>query len=76
VVGIRRGWDGLLQLDPDEPSTLTNGTIELNRQNTRTIDRTDGTFLHTSHVDPSRIAQNHLPNFLRQRADLTRSVDR
>jgi ATP-dependent phosphofructokinase / diphosphate-dependent phosphofructokinase len=64
VVGIRRGWAGLLQLDPDQPSTLPNETIELNRQNTRTIDRTGGTFLHTSRVDPAHVSQDRVPRFL------------
>src|SRR5215471_11645476 len=71
VVGIRRGWAGLLQLDPDQPSTLSSGTLELNRQNTRTIDRTGGTFLHTSRLDPARIRPDKLPTFLAQRPDLT-----
>ena len=72
VVGIRRGWAGLLQLDPDQPSTLSSGTLELNRQNTRTIDRTGGTFLHTSRLDPSRISADRVPDFLQRRGDLTR----
>jgi 6-phosphofructokinase 1 len=72
VVGIRRGWDGLVQLDPDQPSTLASGTLELNRQNTRTIDRTGGTFLHTSRLDPSRVSADQLPASLLQRGDLTR----
>lgn len=69
VVGIRRGWAGLLNLDPDEPSTLSSGTLELNRQNTRTIDRTGGTFLHTSRVDPLRMPREAVPSFLQQSGD-------
>lgn len=72
VVGIRRGWAGMLQLDPDHPDTLNTATLELNRQNTRTIDRTGGTFLHTSRLDPSRLPPDRVPASLRQRADLTR----
>jgi 6-phosphofructokinase 1 len=75
VVGIRRGWAGLLELNPDEPDTLANGTIELNRQNTRTIDRSGGTFLHTSRVDPAHMRPDKVPDFLAERADLSRSVD-
>jgi 6-phosphofructokinase 1 len=70
VVGIRRGWAGLLELDPDDPATLGSGTLELNRQNTRTIDRSGGTFLHTSRVDPSRVPADRLPGFLTRRGDL------
>jgi 6-phosphofructokinase 1 len=74
VVGIRRGWAGLLQLDPDEPETLNAGTLELNRQNTRTIDRSGGTFLHTSRVDPSRVRAERLPPFLAERQVLARPL--
>jgi ATP-dependent phosphofructokinase / diphosphate-dependent phosphofructokinase len=28
VVGIRRGWAGLLELDPEDPATLAVGTLE------------------------------------------------
>jgi 6-phosphofructokinase 1 len=65
VVGIRRGWAGMLELDPDRPDTLASGTLELNRQNTRTIDRSGGTFLHTSRVDPSHVRGDRLPDVLR-----------
>jgi 6-phosphofructokinase 1 len=75
VVGIRRGWAGLLELNPDQPDTLANGTLELNRQNTRTIDRTGGTFLHTSRVDPAHVRPDKLPGFLVQRPDLSRAAD-
>ncbi|HLZ26855.1 MAG TPA: 6-phosphofructokinase [Chloroflexota bacterium] len=71
VVGIRRGWAGLLELDPEDPATLSVGTLELNRQNTRTIDRSGGTFLHTSRVDPGRVRSDRLPRFLVGRGDLT-----
>jgi 6-phosphofructokinase 1 len=74
IVGIRRGWGGLLGLDPDDPETLNAGTIELNRQNTRTIDRSGGTFLHTSRVDPSRVPPDRLPSFLRQRGERARQM--
>jgi 6-phosphofructokinase 1 len=61
VVGIRRGWAGMLQLDPAELASLSQGTLELNRQNTRTIDRSGGTFLHTSRLNPARLHREQLP---------------
>jgi ATP-dependent phosphofructokinase / diphosphate-dependent phosphofructokinase len=65
VVGLRRGWGGLLEMNPDDEVTLQSGSLELNRQNTRTIDRTGGTFLHTSRVDPGHVAPTRMPAFLR-----------
>jgi len=60
VVGIRRGWKGLthLNLANDPDSTYTR---ELTRENTRTIDRTGGTVLHTSRTNPRRMAQSKVP---------------
>jgi ATP-dependent phosphofructokinase / diphosphate-dependent phosphofructokinase len=58
VIGIRRGWAGLLELDPDDPGSLVTHTIELYKYNTRTIDRTGGTFLHTSRTNPGNVRKD------------------
>ena len=55
VVGIRRGWEGLTHVDLQDPASRTRYVLPLNRQNTRTIDRTGGTYLHTSRTSPSRM---------------------
>ncbi len=55
VVGFKRGWWGPLHYNPDDPETHDQCTIKLNKQNTRTIDRSGGTFLHTSRTNPSRV---------------------
>src|SRR5437667_5536950 len=47
VVGIRRGWEGLTQVDLQDPASRARYELPLNRQNTRTIDRTGGTSVHT-----------------------------
>ncbi len=65
VVGIRRGWAGLLEFNPDDPSSCDRCVIELNKQNTRTIDRTGGTFLHTSRTNPGKVRPHDIPDFLR-----------
>ena len=58
VIGIRRGWEGLVQMTgPDDPTYIRT----LDRDNTRTIDRTGGTILHTSRTNPSHVAQSNLP---------------
>lgn len=40
VIGIRKGWEGLLNFDPDNPSTRGDNTIELTKLRVRDIDRT------------------------------------
>lgn len=64
VLGIRRGWRGLLMLDPEDPSSLAACTVKLDNAVVRTIDRTGGTFLHTSRTNPGRVSADELPPFL------------
>jgi len=64
VVGIRRGWGGLLACNPDDPETIAANTVVLDRRTVRTIDRTGGTFLHTSRTKPSRVSLADTPDFL------------
>lgn len=52
VVGFRRGWDGLLRIDPDDPASISAYTYKLDREAVRGIDRMGGTILHTSRCDP------------------------
>jgi ATP-dependent phosphofructokinase / diphosphate-dependent phosphofructokinase len=62
VVGIRRGWEGLTHINFDDPASVARYTIPLTRENTRTIDRTGGTFLHSSRTNPSQMKK--IPAFL------------
>jgi ATP-dependent phosphofructokinase / diphosphate-dependent phosphofructokinase len=57
VVGIRRGWEGLTHVDLDDPASRARYLTPLDRDNTRTIDRTGGTILHTSRANPSRVRE-------------------
>ena len=63
VIGIRRGWEGLThlrmgaQLDPEYVRLL-------DRNNTRGIDRTGGTMLHTSRTNPAKMRRAALPAHL------------
>jgi 6-phosphofructokinase 1 len=52
IVGLRRGWQGVLEVDPDDPASLTLNSLALDRNSVRGIDRTGGTILHTSRTDP------------------------
>jgi len=67
VVGIRRGWDGLLSYNPDDPASFGNNIVELNKSLVRTIDRSGGTFLHTSRTNPSAVKFEHTPDFLKSK---------
>jgi 6-phosphofructokinase 1 len=64
VVGFRRGWGGLLYTNPDDPASIAENTIDLTPSNVRTVDRTGGTFLHTSRTNPGRVRTAEIPDFL------------
>jgi 6-phosphofructokinase 1 len=65
VLGIRRGWAGLLNYNPDDPQDREKHIIALTRLNTRTIDRSGGTVLHTSRTNPANVRVRDIPPFLR-----------
>ncbi len=62
VAGIRLGWKGLTDLNFDDPESKKRYILPLTRENTRTIDRSGGTFLHTSRTNPSKMKK--VPQFL------------
>ena len=64
VLGIRRGWDGLLTHNLDDPVTTEENFRPLDPQIVRTIDRTGGTMLHTSRTNPQRVRRKEVPEFL------------
>src|SRR5437763_1357896 len=57
VLGIRRGWEGLTHIDLSDPASKAHYVLPLNRENTRTIDRTGGTFLHSSRTNPTKMKE-------------------
>ena len=74
VIGIRRGWAGLVF------PNLENGFdddyfIRLDRDNTRTIDRTGGTFLHTSRTKPSSMKAEQLPEHVQRKLGACKEVE-
>ncbi|MCI0475537.1 MAG: 6-phosphofructokinase [Anaerolineales bacterium] len=81
VIGIRKGWEGLLYFNPEDPSTHGENTMPLTKLRVRDIDRMAGSFLHSSRVDPAALSFAHTPIFLRTRPsesllDLTTHVKR
>jgi 6-phosphofructokinase 1 len=72
VIGIRRGWEGLTHLNPDDPSSASRYILPLNRDNTRAIDRTGGTMLHSSRTNPLKMKK--LPDFLKDASFPSKNV--
>lgn len=64
VIGIRKGWAGLLYCNLDDPDAQAQYILSLDKQRVRTIDRTGGTFLHTSRTNPSKVRAEEVPDFL------------
>jgi len=52
VIGFRRGWEGVMEIDPADPASIAAHSLALTREGVRGIDRTGGTILHTSRRDP------------------------
>ena len=77
VVGIRRGWKGLTHANWQNGRD-TDYFLDLDRINTRTIDRTGGTFLHSSRTKPSKMkvkdAPPHLENGLGKLKEVSSGV--
>ena len=83
IVGLRRGWAALTNIIPDPSADNSAWIMPLNRANTRAIDRTGGTILHTSRINPEISKAEHIPPHLeaekgepdeRGRYDLTRAA--
>ena len=66
TLGIRRGWEGLTHLRPGEASPAEY-LRPLDRINTRTIERTGGTILHTSRTNPRKMPSAGLPPWMDDR---------
>lgn len=64
TLGIRRGWAGLLNCNLDSPHGRKGLFVPLNPSAVRTIDRSGGTFLHTSRTNPQRVKAAEVPDFL------------
>jgi 6-phosphofructokinase len=62
VTGIRRGWEGLTHLNLEDPASVERYVRPLDRENTRNIDRTGGTMLHSSRTNPAKMKKT--PAFL------------
>jgi len=64
IVGLRRGWASLINIIPDSTADNSAWILPLTRYNTRAIDRSGGTVLHTSRVNPTILKPEQLPRHL------------
>ncbi len=79
VIGIRRGWAGLVDVIRDKGVDNSNNYQELTEEIVNRSGRTGGTFLHTSRTNPSNVKKSAVPEHLRdqfnaERNDLTPEV--
>jgi len=71
VIGIRRGWSGLLDYDPDDATSAARCLYPLSPKVVRTIDRGGGTILHTSRITPEKVKSEDVPAFLAGRYEVS-----
>ncbi|MBT3389219.1 MAG: phosphofructokinase [Chloroflexi bacterium] len=64
IIGLRRGWGSVVNINPDDPATIAELIEPLDEGRVRTIDRTGGTFLHTSRTNPSNMKPEDIPDFV------------
>ena len=79
VVGIRRGWAGLIDIVRDPAADNSNNFQWLSEEVVNRAGRTGGTFLHTSRTRPSSVKKADVPEHLQdrfadERNDLTSEV--
>ncbi len=65
VVGIRRGWAGLVEMIPDNEADNSQNFHVLTEAVVNPLGRTGGTFLHSSRTRPSHLPKSNLPVHLR-----------
>jgi len=61
VIGIRRGWAGLVDYVPDGAADNSGNIQELDEADVNRAGRTGGTFLHTSRTRPSHLPRERVP---------------
>lgn len=79
VVGIRRGWGGLIDIVRDKDADNSDNFQVLTEEIVNRAARTGGTFLHSSRTNPSKVSKGNVPLHLRDRFnaeknDLTEEV--
>lgn len=79
VIGIRRGWAGLVDIIRDPKADNSECYLELNEDIVNRVGRTGGTFLHSSRTNPAKVSKDNVPEHLKdqypeEKNDLTPEV--
>ena len=79
VIGIRRGWAGLIDVVREKDADNSNNFQILTEEVVNRAGRTGGTFLHTSRTNPAKVRRDRLPAWLQEKYtgdvnDLTEEV--
>jgi len=79
VIGLRRGWAGLVNIIRDSKADNSDNFLRLNEETVRKAGRTGGTFLHTSRTNPTNMNKFDVPDhlkdkYLEEKNDLTQEV--
>jgi ATP-dependent phosphofructokinase / diphosphate-dependent phosphofructokinase len=67
VIGIRRGWAGLVNLIRDPKADNSENFQILDEETVRRAGRTGGTFLHTSRTNPTKTKKAEVPDHLKEK---------
>jgi ATP-dependent phosphofructokinase / diphosphate-dependent phosphofructokinase len=77
-IGVRKGWEGLMNYNLHDPTTYGDHFVELTKGKVRAIDRHPGSFLHASRLNPQGVYHQRVPAFLQQEGmqtqDLTKHI--
>jgi len=73
VIGIRRGWGGLVDIIREKDVDNSSNFQELTEEIVNRAGRTGGTFLHTSRTNPSKVKKADVPEHLRDRFNAERN---
>lgn len=67
VIGLRRGWAGIMELKRDKKADNSDNYTELSEHIVNKAGRTGGTFLHSSRTRPSHLPKNAVPEHLKDK---------
>jgi len=67
VIGLRRGWAGIVEMVQDKKYDNSNNFIELTEDIVNKAGRTGGTFLHSSRTRPSHLPKANVPEHLKSK---------